>query len=136
MRSAAAAGAAGVMFSGGNRWIAHNPKVVRASGGAVFAVRIVEGTTAVKMLDALGAARTTPPRRPSPPAARHLERVDLTGPVAIVLGNEASGIPGELGRTSTGRSRIPMNRAPSRSTSRWRAPCSLFEAARQRRAAR
>ena len=55
VRSAAAAGAPRVVLGAGSV-DAYNPKVVRASAGACFAVRIVEGVPAVEILEALGSA--------------------------------------------------------------------------------
>ena len=54
MRSAAAAGAT-VLGLGAGSVDAYNPKVVRASAGACFAIRTVEGVPAVEMLESLGA---------------------------------------------------------------------------------
>ena len=54
LRSAEAAGAAAIVLGPGSV-DAYNPKVVRASAGACFAVRIVEGRAAVEILEALGA---------------------------------------------------------------------------------
>ena len=53
VRSAEAAGAAGVVFCG-NSVDPHAPKVVRSSGGAVFGIPVVEEDDPVKVLDALG----------------------------------------------------------------------------------
>ena len=54
MRSAAAAGATGLGLGPGSV-DAYNPKVVRASAGACFAIRTVEGVPAVEILATLGA---------------------------------------------------------------------------------
>ena len=62
MRSAAAAGAQVIVLGKGSV-DAYNPKVVRASAGACFAVRIVEGRAAVEILEALGAQGVALPRR-------------------------------------------------------------------------
>ena len=94
VRSAEASGAAAILLGPGSV-DAYNPKVVRASAGAIFGIPVVdaesEGWTAVEALDALGelgrqrlgatAGRGTP----------HTE-VDFTRPTAVVLGNEAHGI--------------------------------------------
>src|SRR5207237_6128893 len=58
MRSAAAAGAQVIVLGRGSV-DAYNPKVVRASAGACFAVRVVEGRPAVEILEALGAQGVT-----------------------------------------------------------------------------
>ena len=99
---------------------AYNPKVVRASAGACFAIRTVEGVPAVEMLEALGArgvrrigavaaGRTARPKRST--SARR---------TALVLGHEAHGLDADLPLDELVT--IPMQPA-SRSTSRWPAPC-------------
>ena len=133
LRSAEAAGAAGVLFSG-NSVDPYAPKVVRSSGGAVFGIPVVEANDPVKVLDALGRGGR---RRLAAVAAggEHLERADLTGPVAIVLGNEASGLPADLAAHLDGRVTIPVE-PPAESLNVGMAGTVLaFEAARQRRAA-
>ena len=63
-------------------------------------------------------ARTAPPRAPSRPAASTSTDVDLTGPVALVLGNEAHGIPPTLEPTPRRAGHASRSsRRPSRSTS-------------------
>src|SRR5262249_56926695 len=93
-RGAEGAGAWGVVFCG-NSVDPHAPKVVRSSGGAVFGIPVVEEDDPVKVLDALGRHGR---RRLAAVAAggEHLERVDLTGSVAIVLGDQAAGPPPDL----------------------------------------
>jgi TrmH family RNA methyltransferase len=133
LRSGEAAGAAGVLFCG-NSVDPHAPKVVRSSGGAVFGIPVLEADDPVKVLDALGRQGR---RRLAAVATggENFERVDLTGPVAIVLGNEASGLPAELGPHLDGRVTIPVE-PPAESLNVGMAGTVLaFEAARQRRAA-
>jgi TrmH family RNA methyltransferase len=133
LRSAEAAGTAGVVFSG-NSVDPYAPKVVRSSGGAVFGIPVVEEDDPVKVLDALGrqgrrrlAAMAT--------GGEHVERVDLTGSVAIVLGNEASGLPSDLASHLDASVTIPVD-PPAESLNVGIAGAVLaFEAARQRRAA-
>jgi RNA methyltransferase, TrmH family len=133
LRSAEGAGAAGVVFSG-NSVDPHAPKVVRSSGGAVFGIPVVEADDPVKVLDALG--RHGRRRLAAVPAGgEHLERVDLTGSVAIVLGNETSGLPDDLASQLDGRVSIPVD-PPAESLNVGMAATVLaFESARQRRAA-
>jgi TrmH family RNA methyltransferase len=133
LRSAEGAGAAGVVFSG-NSVDPHAPKVVRSSGGAVFGIPVVEADDPVKVLDALGRHG----RRclaAVPAGGEHLERVDLTGSVAIVLGNETSGVPDDLASHLDGRVSIPVD-PPAESLNVGMAATVLaFESARQRREA-
>ena len=133
LRSAEAAGAAGVVFCG-NSVDPHAPKVVRSSGGAVFGIHVVEEDDPVKVLDALGRQGR---RRLAAVATggEHFERVDLTGSVAVVLGNEASGLPPDLASHLDEKVTIPVD-PPADSLNVGMAGTVLaFEAARQRRAA-
>ena len=128
VRSAAAAGAGALVFGSGSV-DAYNPKVVRASAGACFAIRIVEGVPAMEVLTALGAAGVNRlgavARRGDAPDA-----FDLTRPTAFVLGHETRGLDAEL--PLDGRVTIPM--AAGESLNLGMAGTVLcFEAARQRR---
>lgn len=134
LRSGEAAGAAGVLFCG-NSVDPYAPKVVRSSGGAVFGIPVVEADDPVNVLDALGRHGR---RRIAAVAAggEHLERIDLTGSIAMVLGNEATGLPDELAPKFDGRVSIPVE-PPAESLNVGMAGTVIaFEAARQRRAAR
>jgi TrmH family RNA methyltransferase len=130
MRSAAAAGADAIVLGPGSV-DAYNPKTVRASAGACFAVRIVEGVPAVEILEALGAAGVrrlgTAARGGDAP-----ERIDLTAPTAFVLGHETRGLGDEL--PLDGLVSIPMVAGESLNVA-MAGTTLLFEAARQRRMA-
>jgi TrmH family RNA methyltransferase len=134
VRSAEASGAAAIVLGPGSV-DAYNPKVVRASAGAIFGISLVdaesEGWTAVEALDALGelgrqrlgatAGRGTP----------HPD-VDFTRPTAVVLGNEAHGIDAAVGARLDGHVRIAMA-GPAESLNVAMAGTVLcFESARQR----
>lgn len=93
VRSAAAAGAAGVMGIGGVDL--SNPKVVRASAGTIFGMPIVERHEVTDALEELRASG----RRLVGAVVRGGEshtRIDLDGPVALVLGNEAHGLDEQI----------------------------------------
>src|ERR1700682_5814155 len=94
MRTAAAAGA-GIIVLGPGSVDAYNPKTVRASAGACFAVRIVEGVPAVEALEALGSAGVHRIGA-TPSGGRAPEALDLTGPTAIVVGHEVHGLAADL----------------------------------------
>jgi RNA methyltransferase, TrmH family len=131
LRSAEAAGVAGVVFCG-NSVDPHAPKVVRSSGGAVFGIPVVEADDPVKVLDALGRHGR---RRLAAVAAggERFDRVDLSGPVAIVFGNETSGLPPGLTSHLDGEVTIPLE-PPAESLNVGMAATVLaFETARQRR---
>jgi RNA methyltransferase, TrmH family len=130
IRSTEAAGAHGVIFCRGSVDVT-NPKTVRASAGALFHVPVVEGAVPQEVLGVLGdlglkriAAVAHDGERP--------DRVDLSQPLALVLGNEANGLPAEvLDRVDT-LVTIPM---PGRSESLnlgMAASILLYEVRRQR----
>jgi TrmH family RNA methyltransferase len=94
IRSAAAAGARGVVLCDGCVEL-YNPKTVRATAGALFRLPVVTSVSVHGALTSLGAAG----RRRLAAVARggdDYTRVDLTRPVALVVGNEAHGLPEEL----------------------------------------
>jgi RNA methyltransferase, TrmH family len=133
LRSAEASGAAGVVFCG-NSVDAHNPKVVRSSAGAIFGTTLVEGDDPVNVLETLGAAGR---RRLGTAATGGVapDELDLTAPVALVLGNEAHGLdPGLAGQVDATVT-VPLSGAHVDSLNVAMAGTVVcFEAARQRRA--
>ncbi len=131
LRSAQAAGAAGIVFCDGTA-DAYGPKCVRASAGAVFQLPMVSGGAAVEVLEELGSWGM---RRLGTRAAggTAYDTTDLTGPVALVLGNEAHGLSSEIEGVLDGLVTIPMA-APAESLNVGAAAAILcFESARQRR---
>ncbi|CAN5810965.1 RNA methyltransferase [soil metagenome] len=93
VRAAAASGAGTAVIAGGAD--PTNPKVVRASAGAIFAIDVVRSASAgdaVARLQAVGyrVAATTV----SGGVAYH--RADLGSPLAVVVGNEAHGLTDDL----------------------------------------
>ena len=130
IRSAEAAGAGGIVFCRGSV-DATNPKTVRASAGAIFHVPVVEGGDSEEVLAVLGGHGLTrlgalPPRGTAP------ADIDLTRPVALVLGNEAWGLPDRVAAHLDERVTIPM---PGRAESinlAMAASVLLYEACRQR----
>jgi TrmH family RNA methyltransferase len=106
---------------------------VRASAGALFGLKVVEGATTVEILEAAashGLRRLGAVARGGTP----LDAVDLTARCAIVLGHEARGLDRALPIDELVT--IPMS-GPTESLNVAMAGTVLvFEAARQRRAAR
>lgn len=94
VRAAEAAGAAAVLFCG-TSVDPCNPKCVRASAGALFHLPVAGGGDAVAVLEGLGQREVrrvgTVVRDGAP-----YHQVDLAGPVAVVLGSEAHGLPAGL----------------------------------------
>lgn len=133
LRSAEAAGAAAVVLCAGSVE-ATNPKTVRASAGSIFHVHLVEGGDPLEVLDVLarmGLHRLGAVAHGGKP----YDQVDLTGPVALVVGNEAWGLPESVDRLLDGRVTIPhVGRSESLNVG-MAASILLFEARRQRSAA-
>jgi TrmH family RNA methyltransferase len=130
VRSAEASGASGIVLSTGSV-DAYNPKVVRASAGAIFGISVIEGCAAVEALDALGKQG----RRRLAADARvgtAYDEVDFGAPTAIVLGNEAKGVPTELDAVLDGRVCVPMHGAADSLNVAMAGTVLCFEAARQR----
>jgi TrmH family RNA methyltransferase len=130
VRSAEAADAAAVVFCG-NSVDPFSPKVVRSSAGALFGIPVVEVDSPVEVLDALGAHG----RRRLATVARGgvpYDQCDLTGPVALVLGGEARGLPGPVHDHVDGTVTIPMAAAAESLNVGVAGSVLVFEAARQR----
>ena len=136
LRSAEAAGAAGVVFCAGSVDV-FNPKTVRASAGALFHVPVVAGGDPADVLRQLGEWGLG---RYGAVAGRGEDytTVDLTKPTALVLGNEGSGLPADLTAAGVldGEISIPMTGRAESLNVGMAAAVLCFEAARQRRAVR
>lgn len=134
LRTAEAAGASGVVFTGGSVDVFH-PKVVRASAGSLFHVQVVSGGDPVDVLEQLGASEV---RRLGTVASggTPLDEVDLTVPVALVLGNEGRGLPAEVEAVLDELVTIPMAGRSESLNVGMAGAVLCFEAARQRRVLR
>jgi RNA methyltransferase, TrmH family len=136
VRSAEASGAAAILLGPGSV-DAYNPKVVRASAGAIFGIAVVdaesEGWSTVEALHALGRLGR---QRLGATAARGMPyaEADFTRPTAVVLGNEAHGLGDDVAAALDGQVTIPMA-GPAESLNVAMAGTVLcFESGRQRRA--
>ncbi len=133
LRSAEAAGADLVALTPGSV-DPYNPKVVRASAGALFHVPVVQATiddVADAGLELFGTSSHTHPGRTVVPHAD----ADLTGRMAIVMGNEAAGLPEEWSDSAGPVRRWLTIEHRGRSESlnvAMAATVLVFEAARQR----
>ena len=131
LRTAEAAGVGAVLCTDGTVDV-YNPKCVRASAGSIFHVRLVAGGKPVEVLEELGAWDM---RRLGAAATggTPYDQVDFRRPTAIVLGNEATGLPENLTRNLDGLVSVRMvGRAESLNVG-MAAAVLCFEAARQRR---
>ncbi|HEX8712472.1 MAG TPA: RNA methyltransferase [Terracidiphilus sp.] len=129
LRSAEAFGADGVLALPGtvSAW---NPKAVRASAGSVFRVPLLSVTVRDCMthLREAGVKIWTTTIHEAEPA----DLVDLTAPVALIVGNEGNGVPEELATVADGALTIPCPGPVESLNAAVAASVLLYEAARQR----
>jgi TrmH family RNA methyltransferase len=131
IRSADAAGVGGIVCTEGTA-DCYNPKAVRASAGAIFRTPIVVGGGAEAVLDELGGAGF---RRLATMAkgGEDYASTDFKGRIAIVFGNEASGVSPTLVPHVDGTVSIPMAHEAESLNVAMAASVLLFEVARRRR---
>jgi RNA methyltransferase, TrmH family len=126
LRSAAAAGVEVAYLSSGcaDAW---SPRVLRGGMGAQFALPVREGADLISLArDFAGDVVVT-----SLQAQDSLFDIDLTGPVALVVGNEGAGVSRGLQEAATQLVRIPMPRALESLNVAAAAAICLFERVRQ-----
>lgn len=131
IRAAEAAGADAVVVTDGSVDV-FNPKVVRAAAGTLFTVPIVRG---VDVAAACTELRTRGLRVVGTDAARgepHTE-AELSGPIALVLGNEVAGVPADL--PVDGWVRVPIRGRAESLNVAMAGSVLCFEIARQHEAA-
>jgi len=133
LRSAEAAGADVVVLTPGSV-DPYNPKVVRSSAGALFHVPVVEATLDQVSAANLRLAGTSSHDHPGRTVVEHTS-ADLTGRLAIVMGNEAAGLPDEwtdeVGPIDTWLTIAHRGRSESLNVA-MAATILAFESARQR----
>lgn len=126
LRTAAAAGVQVAWLSPGcaDAW---SPRVLRGGMGAHFALPIVERADLEQQVRSFPGATLAACLQGEP-----LYRLDLTGPVAFLIGNEGAGLSAELIAAAGQRFTIPMpGRMESLNAAAATAVC-LFECVRQR----
>ena len=130
LRSAEAAGVGGIICCDGSVDL-YNPKCVRASAGSLFHTRVVARGDPVKVLGTLGewGLRRLGTRADG---GQPYHQVDLTAPTALVLGNEAHGLPAPAAAELDGWVTIPMAGRSESLNVGMAAAVLCFEAARQR----
>jgi 23S rRNA (guanosine2251-2'-O)-methyltransferase len=134
VRSGLALGATGIVIPR-DRAVGVTPAVAKASAGAVERSRIARVVNVAKTLDALK-ERGVWSVALAADGDRPLGEVDLTGPIALVLGSEAEGIRPLVRKTCDLAARIPMEGAIDSLSVSAAAAVALYEAARQRAAAK
>jgi len=134
IRSADAFGAVGVVVTGHAADV-YDPRTVRASTGSLFAVPTVR-VDSPEVLDWLAGLQRhgTPVRVVGTDEAGtvDLSEADLTGPTALVLGNETTGMSAALRDACDTLVAIPIGGAASSLNAAAAGSIVLYEAARQR----
>ncbi len=139
VRSAEALGATGIVAAAASA-SPYGPKAMRASAGSVFRLPVLLRTQPAVLLAQLHVAGVSlvattsglstegaPPREP--------HAVDLRGPVALLIGGEAHGLPDPVLRSADASIRIPLAQPVESLNAAVAASVVLYEAARQRAAA-
>jgi TrmH family RNA methyltransferase len=131
LRSAEAFGATGIVALPGtvNAW---NPKAVRASAGSVFRVPVI--TAGVE--ECFSGLREAGVRvlTTAPTGIEAAHKTGLSGAVALLIGNEGSGVPEPLAARADERIAIPCPGPVESLNAAVAASVLLYEASRQRAA--
>ena len=131
LRSAEAFGASGILTLPGtvSPW---NPKTVRASAGSIFRLPLLAATAeeCFSRLRQSGIRIFSTALREASPA----HRADLTGPTALIIGNEGNGVPPELAAQAEASITIPCPGPVESLNASVAAAVLLYEASRQRSA--
>ena len=138
LRSAEAAGAGAVAFCD-DSVDPFGPKAVRASAGSVFRLAVVRSAGAAEMLAAVRAAGGSSVATAAHGGHPAYDAVDLSGragPVALVLGSEAHGLPAPVAAEVDTVVTIPMAGRTESLNVAMAGTVICFEALRQRRANR
>jgi 23S rRNA (guanosine2251-2'-O)-methyltransferase len=104
---------------------------VKASAGATERVRIAEVVNLLKAVDGLREAGVRVLGAGAGSGER-LDRVDLRGPIALVVGAEGKGMREAVARRCDGLFHIPQRGVVSSLNASVAAAIALYEAARQR----
>ncbi len=109
----------------------HNPNVVRASVGTLFTVPVIEadGLSALKWMKAQRIAILAA----TPHAQREFTDINMTGPLAIVVGTEQLGLSDLWMDQADIQARIPMCGVADSLNVAMAVTLLLYEALRQRR---
>lgn len=130
LRSALAAGADAAVFAAGSV-DPYNPKTVRAGAGALFRLPVVRGIDLVDALSVLKGAGFSLLGAEASAEVPYTD-VDMTGKLALVLGNEAWGLPSEASAVIDPFVSIPMPGPVESLNVGIAGALLLFEAVRQR----
>lgn len=131
IRTSEAAGVAGVIMSKGTVDL-FNPKVVRATMGAIFRVPFLYVESLPEMIRQMK-QKNISVYGTILEESRVYDDPDYTKPSGIVVGNEANGISKEVRESLSGRIHIPMEGSVESLNAAVAAAIVLYEASRQRR---
>jgi TrmH family RNA methyltransferase len=132
VRVAEAAGATGVVTAGRSA-DPYGWKAIRGSMGSALRLPICSAPDAAAAVET-GRRRGCRILATTPRDGRSLFAVDLTGPSAIVVGGEGSGLPDAIVEAADGRITIPMQTPVESLNAAVSAAVILYEARRQRSA--
>lgn len=130
IRSAEAAGAAAVVVTG-DSVDPHNPKAVRSTAGAIFGLPVLEDPDPAAALDTLH-ARGRHTIGTAATGGRAADTLDVTLPVALVVGNEAHGLAPDVQARLDDIVTIPMHGAAESLNVAMAATVLLFDLDRRR----
>jgi TrmH family RNA methyltransferase len=131
VRAAEASGATGVLFTG-SCTDPFGPKAVRAAAGSILRLPVAETSDVLAALDVVRAAGRRLVATVATGGAAP-EAVGLTGPIAVVVGSEAHGLPAEVVDAVDDLLTIPLESGVESLNAAVAGAVVLFEAARQRR---
>jgi TrmH family RNA methyltransferase len=129
VRVAEAAGGSGVIAAGRSA-DPFGPKALRGSMGSTLRMPVLAGDAVAAMNDAR--RRGCRILAAVPRGGRSLFDLDLTGPVALVVGGEGAGLPAELVGTADERFTVPMQGQAESLNAAVTAAVAMYEAYRQR----
>lgn len=130
IRAAAASGAAAVVSAGGVD--PTHPKVVRASAGTLFGLDVVSASSVAEAVDRLRSSGFAVVATVVD-GGDDYDGVDLTGPVAVIVGNEAHGLDPEIVERIDVAVTIPMPGPAESLNVAMAGTLMCFEVLRQRR---
>jgi TrmH family RNA methyltransferase len=131
LRSAAAAGADAVIFVGGSV-DPYGPKTIRASAGAALSTCLIRSVAVADVFDALR-NRGVAVLAAGMEGSTAIDETDCRRPIALVVGNEAWGLPPEVLQAADETVSIPMPGRTESLNAAMAGSIMLFEALRQRR---
>jgi TrmH family RNA methyltransferase len=130
IRSAEAFGSRGILL--GEKTVNHaNAKVVRASAGSLFREPMIH----VKLEETIALLKSRAVRvaASSSHKGRPLDQADLTGPLALIIGNEGAGVPPEILAQADELVTIPHSPRVESLNAGIAASILLYEVSRQRK---